>query len=107
MIIACVCEGNYYGPSCGDCKPGWTGDLCDEAVTMRVRRPFENTTLAQRETVLQVFMTLKQTPHPYWPEDELAAATPTESWALEALNPTLINELKQPISCYDWLVSLH
>lgn len=39
-IIACVCSGNFDGPTCEDCKPGWSGDSCDVAQDIRIRRAF-------------------------------------------------------------------
>jgi len=34
----CVCKGNYDGPTCNSCKPGWSGDLCDERTSSAVTK---------------------------------------------------------------------
>lgn len=30
----CICNGRFYGYNCGSCRPGWTGDDCDQPLVV-------------------------------------------------------------------------
>jgi hypothetical protein len=36
--FVCQCEGHFDGPSCGECKMGWSGPNCDIQNDLLVRR---------------------------------------------------------------------
>lgn len=63
----CVCDGNFDGPSCGECKLGWSGDNCDIQNDLLVRRDFNSLSDVDRQYVIDAFRLAKIVPSPYQP----------------------------------------
>ncbi|KAM4709605.1 5,6-dihydroxyindole-2-carboxylic acid oxidase isoform 1-T2 [Discoglossus pictus] len=95
---ACRCNNNFYGYNCGSCKPGWTGDNCDQQIVV-VRRNI----LALREEERKLFVNAldlaKNTVHPVY-----VIATRRHA---ELINPETNTTNFENISIYDFFVWTH
>jgi hypothetical protein len=55
----CLCNGNFWGADCSQCKFGWTGANCDQASPLRVRQAFPLLSPADQKNVINTFIKAK------------------------------------------------
>jgi len=64
FTMLCMCEGNFWGADCSQCRYGWTGANCDQPAPQRVRQAFNLLTPADQQNVINAFVKAKQTKMP-------------------------------------------
>ncbi|KAE8632905.1 hypothetical protein XENTR_v10001711 [Xenopus tropicalis] len=95
---ACRCNGRFYGHNCGSCKPGWTGDNCDQPVAV-VRRNILELREEEKRRFVNALDLAKNTMHP----DYVIA---TRRYA-ELIDPVQNTTNFENISIYDFFVWNH
>ena len=91
----CVCNGSYWGASCGDCSFGWTGSDCNTKKTPVVRRSFSSLSDEEKQTFVDATRALKND---------------VGVWSVvveEPPNYTSGTVTLQNVSTYDFFVHLH
>ncbi|XP_053312532.1 5,6-dihydroxyindole-2-carboxylic acid oxidase isoform X2 [Spea bombifrons] len=94
----CRCVGRFDGYNCGSCKPGWTGDKCDQAV-VAIRRNILDLRKEERKKFVDALDLAKRTIHP----DYVIA---TRRY-VELIDPTRNTTNFENISIYDFFVWTH
>ncbi|KAM4807536.1 5,6-dihydroxyindole-2-carboxylic acid oxidase [Rhinophrynus dorsalis] len=59
----CRCTGRFHGYNCGGCRPGWTGDNCDQQIVV-VRRNILDLNEEERRRFVNALDLAKNTVHP-------------------------------------------
>ncbi|XP_068091099.1 5,6-dihydroxyindole-2-carboxylic acid oxidase [Hyperolius riggenbachi] len=59
----CLCNGRFYGYNCGSCRPGWTGDDCDQPLVV-VRKNILDLRPEERQHFINALDLAKNTVHP-------------------------------------------
>ena len=91
----CICKGNYWGVSCGECKFGWTGNDCSTKKTPVVRRSFSTLSTEDKQAFVNATIDLKK---------EMGV------WSVvieEPANYSSGTVKLQDVSTYDFFVYLH
>ncbi|XP_078575900.1 L-dopachrome tautomerase-like [Branchiostoma floridae x Branchiostoma japonicum] len=60
----CVCEGNFWGYNCGECRYGWAGESCDQPAPPVLRKNIKNCTVEERRRFVDALDQAKRTVHP-------------------------------------------
>ena len=92
---ACICKGNYWGVSCGECNFGWTGIDCNTKKTLVVRKSFVSLTADEKQTFVEATADLKQD---------------MDVWSVVVEEPADYSSgtvTLQNVSTYDFFVYLH
>jgi len=55
----CICQGNYWGADCSQCKFGWTGPTCSTPTPVRVRQAFPLLSPGDQQNVINAFIKAK------------------------------------------------
>ena len=91
----CVCSGNFWGPDCSECAPGWTADDCEERKTPVICKNFAHLSLEEKQTFVDATQELKKE---------------TGRWSVvvkEPANYSTGTVTLQNVSTYDFFVYLH
>ncbi|MEE6459133.1 hypothetical protein FKM82_000552 [Ascaphus truei] len=94
---SCRCSDTYYGYNCGSCKPGWTGDHCDQKIVV-VRKNLLDLHEEERSRFVHALDMAKNTAHP----DYVIAIRRYE----EIMGPDDTTQF-QNISIYEFFVWTH
>ncbi|XP_075065757.1 5,6-dihydroxyindole-2-carboxylic acid oxidase [Mixophyes fleayi] len=94
----CLCNGRFYGYNCGSCRPGWTGDNCDQPLVV-VRRNILDLRAEEKQRFINALDRAKKTIHP----DYVIATQHYNALIDQETNTTNFEN----ISIYDFFVWTH
>ena len=92
----CQCNGNFFGPSCSECKFGWSGSDCSTMKETIERRSFYSLSDAEKRNFTRIIRMAKD-------ETTLRWAIISSESSVNTTDPITL----QPVSTYDLFVYLH